>query len=395
MAIFSKIKSGLALEGNVVPLLLLALLIVTGERLWERFLPKYMEAIGASVLVIGSLGFLQNLLGGVWALQGGVLSDKLGDRRAFRVFSLLAVAGYAVAIVFPHWMAVFAGMIFFSAWGYVSLPGTMALIVKSVGRGKAAMGISMHSIIRRLPMAVGPLLGALLIGAFGLAAGIRWAFGVSAVLCLCGLFLLKNFPGKNEKYEPMPFLVIWRRMDRRLKNLLVSDILIRFCEQIPYMFVVIWCMNEVKTSAMQFGILTAIEMTVAALIYIPVARFSDSMERKPFVAVTFVFFTLFPVLLFFSKSWLMLVMAFVVRGLKEFGEPTRKAMIVELSPAEAQARTVGVYYFTRDFVTAFAAFLGGWLWHFNPALNLWAAAAFGVLGTLFFIVFGKGARGSK
>ncbi len=388
----SNLKSRLALEGSVVPLLLLVLLIVTGEKLWERFLPKYLEEIGASVLIIGSLGFLQNLLGAGWALQGGYLSDKLGDRRAFGFFSLMAVAGYLVAIIFQHWIAVFAGLIFFSAWTNISMPGSLSLIVKSVGKGKAAMGISMHSIIRRLPMAVGPLLGALLIGAFGLAAGIRWAFGVSAILCLAGLFLLKNFSGKNENYEPLPLRQIWQRMDGRLKNLLVSDILIRFCEQIPYVFVVIWCLNVAKITPAQFGILTAIEMAVAALIYIPVASFSDRMERKPFVVATFVFFTLFPALLFFSKSWWMLVLAFVVRGLKEFGEPTRKAMILDLSIEGAQARTVGVYYFMRDFVVAFAAFLGGWFWMISPAVNLWTAVGFGVVGTVAFVIFGKGTK---
>ncbi len=388
----SKLKSALALEGHVVPLLFLVLLVITAEKLWERFLPKYLEKIGATVLVIGSLGFLQNLLGAVWALQGGVLSDKLGDRQAFRYFSWMAVAGYAVAIVFPHWIAVFAGMLFFSAWSTVSLPGSMALIVRTVGSGKAAMGISMHSIIRRIPMAIGPLLGSLLIGVFGLTAGIRWAFGVSALLCLGALFLLKNFPGKSEHYTPLPLVAIWRRMDGRLKNLLLSDILIRFCEQIPYVFVVLWCMNEAGISAAQFGLLTALEMLTAALVYIPVARFSDRMERKPFVLVTFIFFTLFPLLLLFSRSWTMLVIAFVVRGLKEFGEPTRKAMIVDLSILGAQARTVGVYYFLRDFIVAFVAFLGGWLWMISPAVNLWVATGFGLIGTVVFAVFGKGAQ---
>jgi MFS family permease len=390
MRTLQKLKSGLALEGNVLPLLVLVLLILTGEKLWERFLPKYLEEIGASVLIIGSLGFLQNLFGAVWALQGGILSDRLGDRRAFRLFLLMAIAGYAVAIVFQHWVAVFVGMIFFSAWGNVSLPGSMSLIMKSVGKGKTAMGLSMHSIIRRIPKAVGPLLGAALIGAFGLVGGIRAAFGVSILLCVAGLFLLKNFAGKSENYERLELRSIWQRMDGRLKNLLVSDILIRFCEQIPFVFVILWCMNEVGVSAMQFGVLTAIEMAVATLIYIPVARYSDRMERKPFVVATFFFFTLFPVVLFFSKSWSMLVFAFVVRGLKEFGEPTRKAMILELSAEGFKARMVGVYYFVRDFITAFTAFFGGWLWLQSPALNLWTAAGFGVLGTLLFALFGKG-----
>ena len=66
-------------------------------------------------------------------------------------------------------------------------------------------------------------------------------------------------------------------MSPDLRNLLVSDVLIRFCEQIPYAFVVIWAMEKIRNpvAAWQFGILTAIEMTTAVLIYIPVAYLAD------------------------------------------------------------------------------------------------------------------------
>src|SRR5204863_2260168 len=138
------------------------------------------------------------------------------------------------------------------------------------------------------------------------------------------------------------------QMDARLKNLLLSDILIRFCEQIPFVFVVIWCLDFVKISPQKFGILTAIEMLTAALIYIPVASFADKTERKPFVIITFIFFTIFPLVLYFSRSFLALFFAFVIRGLKEFGEPTRKAIILDLSHKDYKARGFGMYYFIRD-----------------------------------------------
>jgi len=37
------------------------------------------------------------------------------------------------------------------------------------------------------------------------------------------------------------------------------------------------------------------------------------------------------------------MVAFIVRGLKEFGEPTREALIMDLAPEEAKARTFGTY----------------------------------------------------
>ena len=88
----------------------------------------------------------------------------------------------------------------------------------------------------------------------------------------------------------------------------------------------------------------------------------------------------------------MLIFAFFIRGLKEFGEPTRKALIVDLAVPEAKARTVGSYYFLRDTIVSLAAFGGGLLWKVSPALNLWTAFAFGIIGTVYFGVWGRGAE---
>ncbi|MGH2575393.1 MAG: MFS transporter, partial [Ignavibacteria bacterium] len=325
------------------------------------------------------------------SLPGGYLADILGNKNSFLIFNLMAIFGYIIAILFTSWAAVFIGMIFFSAWSAVSLPACMSLITKSLNRNKTAMGISMHSIIRRFPMMLGPIIGGILITNYGLINGIKITFAISILLCLAGIFFQqKMVQDITERYEKIAPFLLWQRFDKRLKYLLISDILVRFCEQIPYVFVVIWCINYAKMSAAQFGYLTAVEMITAALIYIPVAYYSDKLERKPFVAITFLFFTVFPVFLYYSGNFLILIFAFIIRGLKEFGEPTRKAMIMDLAVKEVEARTVGLYYFVRDFIVSFAAFLGGWLWSISPAVNLFSAAAFGLLGTLFFILFGRG-----
>jgi MFS family permease len=381
----------LGLKGNVVSLLIITLLIYSGEKLWERFLPKYFESIGATVLIIGGLGFLQNMLGAIWALQGGYLADRFGTKKSFFLFNILAIAGYLIAIIFTNWIALFIGMIFFSAWSNISLPGSMSLISEALGSKKTVMGISMHSFIRRIPMAVGPIIGGIIIMHYGIIYGIKISFAISVLLCLTGMIF--QFRMKDQKkfaYESVHLLLLWKQMDVRLKNLLVSDILIRFCEQIPYVFVVLWCLDKIKISPPQFGLLTAVEMSVAALVYIPVASFSDKLEKKPFVAVTFFFFTIFPLILFFSRSYFALMVAFIIRGLKEFGEPTRKALITDFCPPETKARTFGLYYFVRDFTVSFAAFFGGLLWMIGPEWNLLSAVVFGVMGTTIFILFGKG-----
>jgi MFS family permease len=386
-----KVKDFLGLKRNVVLLLGLIILMLTGEKTWERFVPKYLEGIEGSLIIIGGFGFLQNMLAAFWSLPGGYIADIIGNKKAFLVFDLMAIGGYIIAIFFTSWIAIFIGMIFFSAWNAVSLPASMSLITKTLGGKKTAMGISMHSIIRRFPMMIGPIIGGVLIGSYGLVTGIKYSFGISIVLCLIGIFFQQKMTADDVQHvEKLHPVALWRKFDGRLKNLLVSDILVRFCEQIPYVFVVIWCLDVAKVSPEQFGILTAVEMITAAFIYIPVASFSDKLERKPFVVITFVFFTIFPLFLYFSTTYLLLIFAFIIRGLKEFGEPTRKAMILDLSVKNAAARSFGLYYFVRDFIVSFAAFFGGFLWKINPAFNLYTAAAAGMAGTVYFAFFGRG-----
>ena len=176
-----------------------------------------------------------------------------------------------------------------------------------------------------------------------------------------------------------------------MKRLLTADILIRFCEQIPYAFVVVWSMKTITepVTAVQFGLLTTIEMTTAVLVYIPVAYLADRSTKKPFVLMTFVFFTLFPLALLYSHSLEWLIAAFILRGLKEFGEPTRKALIMDLSPNDCKAGMFGLYYLIRDIFVSFAALGGAFLWQISPQTNLIAAFSFGIIGTVGFAVFGR------
>ena len=166
----------------------------------------------------------------------------------------------------------------------------------------------------------------------------------------------------------------------------MSDILIRFCERIPHAWVVIYAMDHVGVSATDVGILTAVEMLVAVVCYVPVAHLADRHGREPFVMATFVFFTLFPLSLLLAKSFPMLLVAFAIRGLKEFGDPARKALVIGYSEPQSRGRTVGAYYLIRDVLVTSGSFVGAALWNLGPAANFWGAATLGALGTAFYLL---------
>ncbi len=383
-----KAASFLGLNRSMLGMLAMVVLVGLGERMAERFLPIYLMALGGGAISVGLLGGLDNLLSALYSFPGGYLSDRLGYKRALLVFNLMAMAGFLVVILIPAWPAVLAGSVLFLSWTAISLPATMSLVSRVLPSNKRTMGVSMHSLVRRLPMALGPVLGGTCIAIWGTTDGVRVAFGVALAMAVLALVmqqrLIEDEPrqAKESKDQRRG----WALLRPPLRRLLVADILIRFCEQIPYAFVVIWAMQRIDSpvSAVQFGVLTAVEMVTAMLIYIPVAHLADRGGKKPFVLMTFVFFTLFPLTLFFCRSFWPLVGAFVLRGFKEFGEPTRKALIMDLAPEGRKAATFGLYYLIRDLVVSLAAFGGAFLWMISPAVNFFTAFACGAAGTIFF-----------
>ncbi len=381
-------------------MLCMVILVGMGEKMAERFLPIYLIALGGGALSIGMLNGLDNLLSALYSFPGGYLSDRLGTKRALLVFNIVAMCGFLIVILIPAWQAVLVGAVFFLSWTAISLPATMSLVAEVLPMNKRTMGVSMHSLVRRIPMALGPVLGGLCIGFWGERDGVRIAFVIALILSFVAAILQQiliedqspnpGVDGLSSQPEKNPFR-LFREMRPALRRLLISDILVRFCEQIPYAFVVVWCMKIIAApiSAFQFGILTSIEMVTALLIYVPVAYFADRSTKKPFVITTFVFFTLFPPVLLFCHSFAWLVLAFILRGLKEFGEPTRKALIMDLAPEDRKAAMFGLYYLLRDVIVSLAAFGGAFLWLMGPHINFLVAFSCGVLGTIGFALWGS------
>jgi len=385
----------LALKRNTTLLLAALVLAGTGEKLWLGFAPKYLETLGAGIFIIGTFDALQTFLGAIYAYPGGWATDRWGQRRSLLFFNALSLGGYLLVLFWHHWIALLIGSFLFLAWSAMSLPTTFSVVATSLQKNQHTMGIGVQSMVRRVPMMIGPLLGGGLITRFGWTQGVQYALllciALSELTMVFQWFLLEpevglaDLPVSQAAQQRGPtFFDIVKSFTPALRELLVSDILIRFCERIPYAFVILWAMDRGGVTAQQFGYLIAFEMVTAMICYIPVAHLADKYGRRPFVLITFVFFTLFPLTLFWAHSFGWLALAFVVRGLKEFGEPARKALIIGEAKPEMRARTYGAYYLIRDCVVTSGSFLGAWLWSIGPRANFIGAAVCGGLATLWF-----------
>ena len=384
------------LKRNLVILLIAIFVIGAGEELWMRFVPKYLQAVGATVFVIGLYDALRTLLSAIYAYPGGVFADRWGHRQVFIIFNVVSIVGYALVLFIPHWGAVIAGMFFFLSWSCFSLPATLSLVGAALEANRHSMGVGVQAVIKRLPIMIAPIFGGILIDRFGITGGVRIALIISILLSALTILVQRQMREESKaelgvaaatalRPERWSFWRSLREFNSPMRRLLLSDILVRFCERIPYAWVVIFAMDYIGVSGEQVGLLTAVEMATAMLCIIPASHYADRYGREPFVIVTFIMFTLFPISLLISRSFPALVIAFVIRGLKEFGDTSRKALIIGYSDSERRGQMLGAYYLVRDLIVSSGAILGAYLWKLGPGPNFVGAAALGAAGTIFYV----------
>jgi MFS family permease len=396
---WQRLRTYLGLERNIVVLLAALVLLGFGEELWISFVPKYLEALGAGVFVWAAYRSFKDLLDAVYQYPGGVLADWLGRRRALVLFNLLAIIGYGIYLLSSNWIWFLIGTLFVAAWSSMSLPATFAVIGDSLEKSRRAIGFSMQSILKRVPIVLAPAVGGYLLQELGVISGFHVGLAVTILLALVALwFQQRHYVEKPVQRPPRPSgaRAIFRNFDPGLKRLLVSDILARFAEGMPAALIVIFVTTNLGLGVVVYGTMRGLQMLTAILLYIPAGKLAERWEQRLFIALTFTFFALFPLVFLlyplFPGSTLtaFIILAAVVAGLREIGEPARKGLIVDLADETRTGEVVGVYYLIRGLSVTAAPLVGAYLWNISPTLTFAVAGFIGTLGAIWYIWRGPG-----
>jgi len=78
----ARLQDFLSLERNVTIASGAVFLLGFGEELWKKFLPKYLEALGASTPMIGLFGTAEDFFDAVYQYPGGWIADRFGRRHS-------------------------------------------------------------------------------------------------------------------------------------------------------------------------------------------------------------------------------------------------------------------------------------------------------------------------
>ncbi|MEP6569596.1 MAG: MFS transporter [Acidobacteriota bacterium] len=380
----AKLADYLSLERNVTIASAAVFLLGLGEELWKKFLPKYLEALGASTPIIGLFGTAEDFFDAIYQYPGGWIADRLGRRRAFLIFVAFASAGYVVYYFAFSWPLMFVGLALVMAWQSMASPAIFAVIGDSLPQERRAMGFTLQSILKRVPIVIAPLIGGAMIVSLGIVKGVHVGLLITLGLAAITLLLVLKVNVVIRKSPATNIAGVWRSFHAGLKRLLISDIIIRMCEGMTGVLMILYVTNVQGFSTARYGTLVAIQMTVSILVMIPASKIADRIGRKPFVIATFFSFAFFPLAVMFAPNFGFLILAFVIGGLREIGEPSRKAMIVDSARDDLRARSVGLYYLIRSLSITPAAAIGGLLWKISPQVPFVIAGIIGLIGTLVF-----------
>jgi len=400
----------LALNRTVAVVLLAVLFFGLGEQLWEPFLSVYLAAVrqlkdeavaagtvSARVLwTVAAYSVLRNLFEAVCYVGGGQVTARLGDRGSLLLFGVLSVAGYLLFLVAPSPAVTIVAVLCILGWEPLSVPVTFTTVGATVQAKNQGMAFALQSIQKRLPKVVGPLVAGAVLGwaervatskEAGRVAGMQYLVLLALGLGVASLVLQYAYMPHRQVPPPgPPARAIVRGFHPAVKSLLLADVLTRWCDHLVREFVALYLVVVRQVPIETVGVLMAVQHLTALLTYLPVGRMTRETGLAPFVGLTFVFFALFPLVLVLVPNSMLLV-AFVVYGLREIGEPARKALITTHVAEEVRARGVGLYWGLRTIGMCPAALVGAGTWiAFGPAAAFVTAFAMGVLGAGVFYV---------
>lgn len=397
----------LALNRTVGVVLVAVLCFGMGQQLWEPLMPNFFRdqsvASGAAadagipwavLLTVGVYSFLKNVLNAACFLGGGGLTARLGDRRALILFGWLALAGYALFLAVPtNWAALVAALLILS-WDPLSVPVTFTTVAASVTSERRGLAFAVQAVQKRLPKVVGPAVAGFVLHRAGNWAatpeegrvlGMRVLVAAAFVFgCVALVVQYVWMPDRPPESVAAPPGAVWRTIPAPARRLLLAEVFTRWCDWLVRDFVVLYLVVVRGVTLEQVGLLVALQNLVSLVSYLPIGRLTVAVGTRPFVGLTFAFTAVFPLLLAtVPTGWL--AAAFVAGGLREIGDPARKALLTDLLPDESRARGVGLYWAVRTFAASWAALAGAALWAaFGPVPLLVAACGFGLVGAVLF-----------
>ncbi len=412
-------KDWLGLNPSTLALLGTILLVTAATELWAPLIPQYLKALreqagggeAGMILLVGLYGFYRDALEAVNYYAGGAIAGRFNTRRSLLFFNFLPIVGLCILFAWDSAVAVFVAIPFVFAWDSIAGPATITVVGDTLPPHRRTMAFSLQSIFRRVSRILAYCISAPLIWWLGRINGVRADAVIALGLVLVAAIIQYKFMRTASRDTVMALKRprhLFRQFSPDLKRLLAADILARWAEGLAGPLIILYCVpilaaDDEKGTSLYQSMLLNIQAVTNVVLYILIGPLAsrEGLAKKPYIGLTFLFFALFPISLIVlgpTFGTIGLAIAFVIGGLREIGEPARKAMVADLVPPDVRTQAVGLYWSVRSMAVMWASPVGAVLWvagdywrdGFGPILAFGTAGIAGLIGVIaFFTRFGR------
>jgi DHA1 family tetracycline resistance protein-like MFS transporter len=353
MSVFQRIRDAFGfMKGNI---LVLTLTQVLGRFFRSMVMPYaslYILALGGEPAQIGVINSLRPLAGLIMFPLAGYLTDRAGRVRLIALAGYLSGATMLLYVLAPSWEWIALAALL---QGFMTLqfPPTSAIIADSLEPSNRGTGIATMNTVASILAMFSPYIAGIFIEIYGTAFGMRILYGLLAAAIVVSAtinlrFLRETSTKEGEKISLSDVSKIFRDvyggipsmlagLPRSVKALGVVLILLFMSNGIASPFWVVYAVERIGLSSVEWGLILLVEAALKTLLYIPAGMLVDRFSRtKSLLASLLLSMVSVPLFVYSTRFVDVLLIRMAVAVATVFFIPASSALMADTVPRDVR-----------------------------------------------------------
>lgn len=344
------------------------------SRMFNPYLPLYLQSLGASVSQVGLAFTLTMLAPLAFQILGGWVSDTIGRLQAIVIGSLAASVGYVFFIFADSWGWVLAGMTFSTLAGSFVAPSFQAYVAEQADPKRLGKVYGLTEGLFSVVGIIGPLLG----GFFSERFGFKWLFWVAGITYTIAT-IIRVIMARNDRSVRVagsPRRLSWSGLKTNMGEMvalvtaggivtwmLITDGVIDVSFNVSNQFEPIYLQNLVGFGNSQIGILVSVSSALSMVVMLLGGGLSDKLGERVCIVGGGLLVAAGMGLFLATREYLWFGIAFALFGMGGgLLGPAYNSLISKAIPTRLRGTAFGLFSTSIGVISLPAPWLGGILW---------------------------------
>jgi len=346
------------------------------DNLTQQYRWIYTRILGADALQIGYISSLSGVVSAIISVPAGWSADIQDLKKVIIFTQILNLSIPLIYAIAWNWQMVIPAVVLSSAVTHLMWSNVNISIANSTTDEERGSGFALIQSFSQVSAIFSPLIAGYVIQAqSGInTQSIRPLFYAQFIgSCMLCFYVFKKFknPSSLRMTSRRSFISDIKDIfkdNTNLKRFIIVRCLMSFINSLVGAFTMVFASEIKGASVLTIGAMVTAQMIVAAVVAIPLGRFSDRFGRKPTIYLQEVSLCIQYFLLILAPMGKpeYLITAWVIGGIS-MGGMGWSTIIMEMVPADQRGRWGGISQLFNGVALIPGSILGGLLWdRFNP-----------------------------